>query len=100
MIREFFDHGKGLPNENGAGHFSEAGFRNVVIAFKAVPVHLSQNVTEGVVGQSEEKIVFSRHFPFEEKPDVGQGLTRNGQYLGVSDFDQIYSGFQMILIDR
>ena len=60
-------------------------------------IDFGQNVSEGVIRQSEQQIVFAVHLPLEIEANIGQGFPWDRQDLGVSQVYDIDPGSDAVV---
>src|SRR5262249_8252391 len=70
-------------------HLAQARAGNIIVAFEAAPVHLREHVTERIIGEAEEEVVFTIHFAFEVESDIGKRFTGDSDDLGIPEIDQV-----------
>src|SRR5689334_608549 len=78
-----------LIHENLARPFTEARAADVLVPLEAIKIFFSQNVAEGIVGQTKQQIIFAPHFAFQVVTDVRQRLAGNRQNLRVTQIQEI-----------
>src|SRR6266700_4201070 len=80
---------KGFVNQYLTRALTEAGARDVGVAFETIIILLRQNVAERVVGEAEKQVVLPAHLAFKVVTYVRQGLARDGEDLGIAKVYQV-----------
>src|SRR4029453_3603584 len=85
----FVEQGQRLLNQNLPRSLAQGGATDVIVSAESSPVLLGQDVTKGVIGQTEQKIVATPHLALEIGADIGQRLARDREDVGLTQADQI-----------
>ena len=65
-----FGESKRFSDKDLPSQFPERRSGDVVVPGKAGKIDFGENVTKGIVGESQHQIVTAAHFPFEIETDV------------------------------